>query len=193
MGSKITLEDIGGESCEPVSGLAIDVYYALHSDYASIEDPKDLCGLLGAQNFAELVEISAAPGHIFKPTKHLFKMETITESGSLKTKMIGDKGRHLFENSLEIELSGSSASLLGFLRWIKNQRFVFMCEEFGTGQIRQLGSKRMGAIVEGIDTAIEATVEGKNAVKLILKDKQKWPAAIYKGNLQLTPVPVPVP
>ena len=60
--------------------------------------------------------------------------------------------------------------------------------EFGTGNVRQLGSKRMPAWVEGIEHAIEAVIEGKNSVTITLKDKQKWPASIYKGALQLTSV-----
>jgi len=36
----VALEDIGGESCEPVSGLVNKIYYALHSDFATINDPK---------------------------------------------------------------------------------------------------------------------------------------------------------
>ena len=81
------------------------------------------------------------------------------------------------------ELAGSNAELLGFLRWIKNQDLVFFIEEFGTGQIRQLGSKRLPAWVEGIEQAIEAATDGKNSVTLTLKDRQKWPAAIYNGIL----------
>jgi hypothetical protein len=46
----------------------------------------------------------------------------------------------------------------------------------------------MPAWVEGIEHAIEAVIEGKNSVTITLKDKQKWPASIYKGALQLTPV-----
>lgn len=102
--------------------------------------------------------------------------------------MVGEKGRRLFENELVVEVGGSDADLLGFLRWIKNQKLVFNVVEFGTGNVRQLGSKRMPAWVEGIEHAIEAVIEGKNSVTLTLKDKQKWPASIYKGALQLTPV-----
>lgn len=59
----LVLEDIGLEVCEPVAGLS-QVYYSLHGDYTSIEDPKDICGTVTASTFAELVEIPATPGHI---------------------------------------------------------------------------------------------------------------------------------
>lgn len=182
----VALEDIGTEVCEPVAGLS-EVYYSLHGDYVSIEDPADICGTVTASTFAELVEIPATPGHVMASTKQIFKMKFVTETGTIKSTMIGEKGRRLFENELQVEISGSEAQLLGFLRWIKNQELVFNVIEFGSGNVRQLGSKRLPAWVEGIEHAIEAVIEGKNAVTITLKDKQKWPASIYKGALQLTP------
>jgi hypothetical protein len=182
----VTLEDIGQEVCEPLAGVS-KVYYSLHSEYTSIVDPKDICGTTPASTFAELVEIPATPGHIMATGKQMFELKLVTETGTIKSTMTGEKKRRLFENELVIEIAGSNAELLGFLRWAKNQDLVFHIEEFGSGQVRQLGSKRLAAWVEGIEHAIEAAVEGKNSVTLTLKDKQKWPAAIYKGDLQLTP------
>jgi len=184
----ITLEDIGEEVCEPVAGLSPQIYYSLHADYVSIEDPKDICGTVTATTFEELVEIPATPGHVMKPTKQMMKADLIVETGSIKSTMIGEKGRRLFQNELVVELAGSSAKLLGYLRWLKNQKLVIHAEEYGSGTIRQLGSKRLPAWAEGIEHAIEAALEGKNSVTITFMDKQKWPAAIYKGALQLTPV-----
>lgn len=180
----VALEDIGAEVCEPVAGLS-QVFYSLHGEYTSIEDPADICGTVSADTFAELVEIPATPGHIMATGKKIHELKFVTETGTIKSTMVGEKGRRLFENELVVEVSGSEAQLLGFLRWIKNQKLVFNVVEFGSGNVRQLGSKRMPAWVEGIEHAIEAVVDGKNSVTLTLKDKQKWPASIYKGDLQL--------
>ncbi|UOX32411.1 hypothetical protein LXD69_10140 [Flavobacterium sediminilitoris] len=184
----VTLEDIGTEVCEPVAGLS-QVYYSLHGDYVSIEDPADICGTVTASTFAELVEIPDTPGHVMAVGKQMFELKFVTETGTIKSTMVGEKARRLFENELVVEVSGSEANLLGFLRWIKNQQLVFHVVEFGTGNVRQLGSKRLPAWVEGIEHSIEAVIEGKNSVTITLKDKQKWPSSIYKGALQLTPVP----
>lgn len=182
----ITLEDIGTEVCEPTSGLS-QVFYSLHADYTKIEDPKDICGTVTASNFAELVEIPALPGHDFVTGKKIHELKFITETGTIKSTLVGEKGRRLFENELVVEVGGSEAQLLGFLRWVKNQKLVFNVVEFGTGNVRQLGSSRLPAWVEGIEHAIEAVIEGKNSATITLKDKQKWPASIYKGPLQLAP------
>lgn len=181
----ITLEDVGQEICEPTAGLSTKVYYSLHGDYTTITDPKDICGTVTANTFEELVEIPASPGHTLTSGKFMHELDIIVETGTVTSTMVGEKGRRLFENQLVVEVGGSSAKLLGFLRWIKNQNLVFFCEEFGSGQLRQLGSSRLPAWVEGIEHAIEAVIEGKNSVTLTLKDKQKWPAAIYLGDIVL--------
>ena len=183
----ITLEDIGQEICEPVSGLSTKVYYSLHSDYDTIVDPADICGDNEGTDFASLVTIPA-PGHTLKTGKRMWQIDIVEETGKVNSPMIGEKKRRLFENSIEISIAGSEAKMLGFLRWIKNQSLVFYVEEFGTGNIRQIGSKRLAAWVEGAEHGIEAVIEGNNSATITLKDKQKWPAAIYEGDIVLTPV-----
>lgn len=182
----VALENIGQEVCEPVSGIATKVYYALHSDFDTIVDPKDICGDNPASTFEELVNIPA-PGHTLASGKQMWAIDIIEETGAVTSTMIGEKKRRLFENQVEIVIAGSQDKLLGFLRWIKNQSLLFFVEEFGSGNLRQLGSKRLAAYVDGIEHAIEAALDGNNSVTITLKDKQKWPAAIYKGDVVLTP------
>lgn len=182
----ITLEDIGQEVCEPIAGLSKS-YYSLHGEYTSIEDPADICGTVTASTFAELVEIPASPGHVMASGKQVYNLALETETGTIKSTMVGEKGRRMFENEVAVTIAGSDADLLGYLRWLKNQKLIWYVEEAGSGNIRQLGSSRFPAWAEGIEHAIEAAAEGNNSVTITIKDKQKWPAAIYKGALQLTP------
>lgn len=181
----LALEDIGGESCEPVSGLVGKVYYALHSDFETINDPKKICDPVPANvaaTFAELAEIATA--HVFKTTKKFFQIETVTETGTIKSAQIGEIGRGLCQNDLAIEISGSEAEVLGFCRWVKNQKLVVLLEEFGTGNVRQLGSSRLPATAK-FEHNIEATLEGKNSAVITFTDKNFGPAPIYKGEIQL--------
>jgi hypothetical protein len=101
--------------------------------------------------------------------------------------MIGNSGSQLFQNEFVIEIAGSSAELLGYLRLVKNLRFLLQVEEVGNSNIRQLGSKRFPARFTGIEQAIEAAMEGKNSVTLTVQDKQKWPAPVYKGTVPMQP------
>jgi hypothetical protein len=185
----VALEDIGGESCEPVSGLVNNIYYALHSDFEKINDPKKICDIdptNAAATFADLALIPVA--HIFKTGKQFFQIETVTETGTIKSTQIGETGRHLFENTLAIEIAGSEAEVLGFCRWIKNQKLVILCEEFGSGNVRQLGSSRLPARAKA-EHSLEPAIDGKNTATITFTDKNFGPAPIYKGAIQQIPMP----
>lgn len=179
----ITLENIGSEICEPVGGTGVTLYWGLHADFDTIKDTKKICddGGDGAADFSELSEITES--HVLKAGKKLRKVTFTTETGAIKTTQIGEKGRRLFENSFELEVPGSEANLLGFSRFIKNQKLIVFIEEFGSGRVRQLGSKRLPAWVESQEGGIEATVEGKNAITYTFKDKALGHAPIYSGDL----------
>lgn len=183
----VALEDIGGESLEPISGLVGKVYYALHADFETIVDPKKMSDPTPANvaaTFADLAEI--ATDHSFKTGKKFFQIETVTETGTIKSAQIGELGRSLFSNELVIEIAGSEAEILGFCRWLKNAKLVVLLEEFGTGNVRQLGWSRMGATAKA-EHNIEAAAEGKNSATITFSDKTFGPAPIYKGAIQLVP------
>ena len=182
----LALEDIGGESCEPVGGLAATAYIALHSDFETINDPADICGdNLGADLDAVG---SIAADHVFKADKGFVKLKCIPETGNIQSTLIGERRRRLFQNQLVIEIEGSEANMLGFLRNIKNADLVILVEEYGSGRIRQFGSDRLGAWLDGIDSLIEAVIEGKNSATVTMIDKQKWVAPVYKGTITEKPV-----
>lgn len=184
----VALENIGGESCEPVAGLD-KIYYALQSDFVTINDPKKLCDIVEgnvAGSYAELAEIAEA--HVFKPGKSFFQIESITQTGNIKSAQIGELGRGLFQNDLVAEVAGSDAKTLGFYRWLKNQKLIVLVQEFGTGNVRQLGSSRLAATAT-TEHAIEATIEGKNSGTITFTDKNFGPSPIYKGEILLVPVP----
>jgi len=180
----ISLVDIGSVSCEPVSGLVNKIYYALRSDFTTVNDPKRICSSDAAQvaaTFSELAEIATA--HVFKSGKKFFAIDFVTETGTIKSTQIGEIGRGLFQNELVIEIAGSGSDVLGFCRWVKNQQLVVLSEEFGTGNVRQLGSARLSATVK-VEHNIEPTLEGKNAATITFTDKNFGPSPVYKGAIQ---------
>lgn len=186
----MNLEDLGGESAEPIGGLATKVWYAKKSDFAVIvdtkkmedEDPDNV-----AASFEQLMEIEA--NHEFKTTKCFKTIDFVQETGEVKTKSIGTKGNKLFENEVTIEVAGSKSQNLGFMRAIKNDDLIVLVEEVGTGNIRQLGWSKYGASPENLEHEIAAALEGKNSAKITFKDKNLGPASIYKGEIQVVPAP----
>jgi len=182
----ISLENVGGESCEPVGGLTVEVHIAPVKDFTLVQEPPALDGY---ETLESLVSVTTA--HTFPAGKGFTTIEGVEETGTLKSTMIGNPGAQLFQNELVIEVAGSAAKLLGFLRVAKNLRFIALAEEGGSGNQRQLGSKRSPARFTGIEAAIEAAREGKNSVMLTIQDKQRWPAPIYTGAITLKPEPTP--
>jgi hypothetical protein len=177
------LENIGSEICEPIGGTGVVLYWGLLNDFDTLQDVKSICSDSGdaAANFTELAEISA--DHVMKAGKKLYKVEFTVETGAIVTTQIGEKGRRLFENSLTVEIPGSEAKLLGFARYIKNQKLICFVQEAGSARYRQLGNARIPAWVETNEGGLEATIEGKNAMTITFKDKAMGPAPIYSGEL----------
>lgn len=186
----MNLEDLGGESAEPISGLATKAWYAKRSDFETIVDTKkmeDENPANVAQNNEELMIIT--DNHVFKTTKCFKTIDFVQETGEIKTKSIGPKGGKLFENTIPIEIAGSRAELLGFMRAIKNGDLIVLVEEVGTGNIRQLGWSKYGAEASDLEHEIGAALEGKNSAKITFKDKNLGPASIYKGEISVIPAP----
>lgn len=178
----IVLEDIGGESCEPVAGLSQVMYIAPHKDFDALFDPPELDAV---GNLATKATI-AGP-HTFLTGKGFTKITLVTESGGLTSSRMGEKKRGLFQNTLTGQIAGSDAEILGFLRVAKNLDCVVLVEEFGTGKLRQIGSKRYPASFVNIEAVIEAVAEGNNSVTITVQDKQRWPAPIYTGTVTMMP------
>lgn len=183
------LEDLGGESGEPIGGLATKIWYAKKSDFSLIVDPKKMDDENPenvAQDYKELVEITE--NHVFKTTKCFKTIPFIQETGGIKTAPIGAKGGKLSENELVIEIAGSKAEVLGLMRAIKNEDLIVLAEEVGTGNIRQLGWSKYGASAD-CEHELTPTLEGKNSGKITFKDKNTGPASIYKGEISVIPAP----
>lgn len=182
----IPLVDVGGESCEPVAGFVSEVYIAPHGDFDLINDPAEICGDTPAADPAAAVSITA--DHTFAVGKGFTKIKGIEEGTGLSFSLLGNTGNKMFNNILTVVVSGSNAELLGFCRLVKNGRYVALAEEFGSGNFRQVGTKRFPARFEGIDGALEALLEGANTVTFTIQDKSLWPAAVYSGAVTEFPV-----
>jgi hypothetical protein len=185
MAENIVLADIGSEVCEPIGGIEGVLSWAKLSDFDTIVDPLDICGVDSATTFAELATIPA-PGHTMVTGKKLFKLNFTSETGSIKSTQIGPRKGRLFQNELVVKVSGSEAEILGFSRYIKNKDLVVFVTEFGSGRVRQFGSKRLGAWVESQEAIVAAEIEGECSLTITIYDKQKWHAPIYLGTLDYT-------
>lgn len=186
----IKVETIGEPGCEVSGGFShTEIYVALVSTFASLTEPKDLCGDNAATTLEELVTITTA--HTFNPGYGFTKMRAIQESVGLETTQIGDTSKSpAQENKLTVQLLGSKPELLGFKRQFKGKDLIVLAPEFGSGNLRQIGSAKFGAKIFESSSKIEATVEGENTTTLVFRDKQKYDAPIYSvsgGGITLQP------
>jgi len=178
----INTEDVGGESCEPVGGINIDIYYALRSDFETVVDPPAF-GAVGA--YATKAAIATA--HTFKDGKGFNKITVASKTGTIKSTMGGERKRRVYVNELAGQIQGSEAVVLGFMRMVKNADYIVLAEEAGSGRLRQLGSNRSFAEFTALEQSIEAEMTGNNACSFTIQDTQLWPSPIYSGTLEMAP------
>lgn len=185
MALEILLEDVTGESCEPTSGMAMIVYYALHSDFTTIQDPPNICGITTA-TFATAAAITA--DHVFKAGKGFNKIKVVSETGTVVAAPLGERKRKVFQNTFTAQKAGSESEVLGMMRIVKNGEYIVLVEEAGSGRVRQIGSSRMPAEFSDLTHTIEPAFEGNNSLAFSIQDKQKWPAPIYSGDIVTLPI-----
>ena len=188
-GLEIDVETLGGGAqCEENTGALVNgsIKYAPMHYFDTIERPKNFDET--PANLEELVDIVG--NHVFKAGKGFTTIDAHLEKNSLETGMIGAKTSHAFENKVSVGILGSKSKILGFIRYIKNHDCIILAEEFGSGQIRQIGSEKYAATLLEAVGKIEETVEGENMQNLVFQDKQLYPAAIYKGTVTDQPAAV---
>lgn len=181
--NEILVEEVGGLSCEPTGGLAhLEVRVAPVGWFTSMGEPKPVCADLAADamaTYAEGVEITT--DHVFNAGKGFIKLKGVYETVGLETSMIGESKRRLFENKLTLEVPGSDATLLGMIRFHKNDDLIVLATEIESGRIRQVGTLRNPGQISELSGGIEATLEGKNGFTFTFSNKSTIPAPIYKG------------
>jgi hypothetical protein len=172
----IIVEDVNG-ACEPLGGVAVDIYYAKRSDFETVIDPP----ALSAEDvtYESLAKIATA--HTFKAGKKFKKIKITSKTGSIKSTQSGTGKNKMFTSELTGRIEGSEAKVLGFQRAVKNGDFVVLAVEVGSGRARQLGSDRFSAEFSASEHLIEALPDGQNALTFTIQDMQPWPAPIYTG------------
>jgi hypothetical protein len=180
----INVEKIGGAVCAEVQGgfSHTEVYVGLLENFATLSEPAERCGIGAATNLEELVTITTP--HTFKAGFGFTKIRAIKQTVSLETTQIGDPTKSpVNENKLSIQILGSEAEILGFKRLIKGRDLIVLAPEFGSGNVRQIGSAKYAGTLMEASSKIEATTEGENTTTLVFSDKQKYDAPIYKGAI----------
>ncbi len=186
--AKIKIENIGGTGDCEVSGAfsQTEIYVALLDDFEKVGGVKARCGDAAAKNLTELVTIQEQ--HVFKSDCGFTRIKAIAETVKLEGNQLGDVNKSpIFENKLTFQLLGSRPEILGFKRYFKGRELVVLATEYGSGQVRQIGSAEFGAKFKEMSSLIDAPVEGENTSTIVVQDKQLYEAAIYNFDIELQP------
>lgn len=186
--SNIKIETIGGPSnCEVSGGFShTEVFIAFLEDFETVHAPKKRCGLDAATKSEDLVTITG--DHVFKTGCGFSRFKAIEQTVGLETNQIGDPTKSVVqENKLTLQLLGSKPELLGAKRIYKGRELIVCVPEFGSGNVRQIGSAKYAAKLTESSSKIEGASEGENTTTLVFTDKQMYDAPIYKGELLKQP------
>lgn len=179
----LELENIGASNPEPISGVTTTMYYALRSDLETVAEPPTYTAV------GKYTTKSSCVGeHVFKAGKGFATIKIINETGKVESTYLGERKRRLFANAFTAQIAGTDEEVLGFMRMVKNEDFIGLVEEVGSGNFRQFGSQRLSAEFSALSAVIEEALEGNNSCTFTLSDKQKWPAPVYKGDITTLPV-----
>ncbi len=186
----IKVENIGASAAE-VSGAFShsEVYVGFLENFDALTEPKAKDGTSAAATLEELVSITE--DHTFLTGFGFTKVKAIAETVKLETAQIGNKPQPVQENKLTFQMLGTKPEILGFKRRIKGEDLIVVAVEFGSGQMRQIGSAKYPASVLESSSIIDGPVEGENTSTFVIQDKQMYDAPNYSGEITLQPEETP--
>lgn len=179
----LELENIGSSNPEPISGITTTMYYALRSNFTKVAEPPAFDAVGGVATKAACVG-----DHEFAQGKGFNTIKLVVETGKVESATLGERKRRLYQNTFTGQIAGTNEEVLGFMRMVKNEDFIVLVEEVGSGNIRQFGSARLSAEFSTMSAVIEEAVEGNNSLTITITDKQKWPAPVYGGDIVTLPI-----
>lgn len=186
----ILVENLGSDIPEHFGGLDHkEVLVAPVDWFDTIGEPKPLHDATTPANegttFVELGSITDA--HVFKAGKGFMTLHTAIETTDIKSAFLGEGTNKIVENKVSTVLEGSSSEIIGFSRWVKNQRLIVLLKEVNSGNYRQVGTAKHGAIATELEGMVEGVREGLNRRTFTFSDKSQYEAPVYSGTVTKMP------
>ena len=120
----------------------------------------------------------------FKETFGFFKLQAQTETGEVKSELVGNKGNKKVKNTYEFFLSGTSPQNIGFVRQYKNAPLVFLVRE-KSGRLRLIGSKALPAYFDEVSGTTGKGTEDDIGWQISVSTTSARPSLIYEGEIVL--------
>lgn len=185
----IKLEEIGSSSIEPTGGFShVDILIAPIRYFTSIATiPPIESDVPGDIATTAALAATIVGDHTFTVGYGFAKFKAVQDKAGLESPMIGEKGGRVHENKLTVIVRGSDAATIGAMRLMKNEQFIILAREAGSGRYRQIGHSRYAAEIEELTPKVAAEYEGGADVTFVFKDKNVVAAPIYPGAITMQP------
>lgn len=189
----IKTENLGSDIPEHFGGFDHKEFLIAPVDwFETIGAPKPLHDAVTSGNeatsFAEAGEISTA--HVFKTGYGFMTLHTAIETTEITGSYLGEGTNKIIGNEVKTVLEDSRSEILGFSRWVKNQRVIILVKESNSGNYRQLGTNVHGAIASEFEPVVEGSREGLNRRTFTFSDKAQYEAPVYTGTVTKMPAQV---
>ena len=173
------LEDLARPTtCEKSMGGVVTTFLiGLKSDVATWPEKK-AANLRTAM--AEHVETLPSSKLTMKPGTRMFEISSKKGSSELKYDLQGESGSKSFKASLESNIPGLRAKMLGFQSAIANQEVVVLAKT-KAGEVHMLGDEDEGAELESASSTTGKTGTDANGADVIISTDVAAPT-VYTGD-----------
>jgi hypothetical protein len=174
----IAPENITGNRCGTLGGLAVIAYYAYSNDIATFPAPP-----VPGADYADSATV--ATDFVMKPGKYFYKAVGDLELPSLSGESAGGVNNLSAANKYRFAQAGTRAQVVGFINSIKNRSVVFLVQDL-EGNTRIIGQDGLFAKMESFREATGAKVADEKVIEFTIYAPGNL-AYFYTGVVPLEP------
>lgn len=172
---------------ETAAGLSeVHLYYAVHQQikvFPEVASPGDASASM--ESLVDVVEDIE-----FYPTKGFSQITVQSDTGEVKTSLVGTKGNLKHKNVLNFYVPGNDKKLLGFMRKFKNMPLLFIATE-RDGQKRLIGDAYNAAFMKEGEGSTGKGGEEDKGIQFSIESYSL--PLVYSGNIQRPALPDVLP
>lgn len=178
----LTMSNITKSAGDNIGGTTGTGYIAEISTFTTITEPVDY---LSATTFTELAENDTA--FVFATGGRFYEVYITPNKGKLDYKEQGEEDGKSYKPEGEIFVPGDDIATMGFLGWMKNQKFIIL-KKMANKRVHQIGTKDAPATLVGEWTSATNSSGVKGSTIKYSTAYASTPI-IYTQAIQLTPTP----
>lgn len=160
------------------SGVVTEFMYGFKDDVQTF--PSKVSAAL-RQKLSDHIETEPGSNLVMKPGKRMFRIVSKKDNVELKYELQGESGARSFKGSLECNIPGFRAQLLGFLAATKNDELIILAKT-RTGEWHLLGDADEGVEYESATATSGKAGTDANGSDVVLSTSVDAPT-VYMGDI----------